>query len=282
LLTVSLFSAFNTAAAQGRGNGRGGGGGGGGEAGWTEQFNDSLEGILARGWRVEHTGSPDSQFGVPGVGLASRTFDRANVAVLASEGALRLKLSIASDASGLHSSGGLVYTQEKYSYGAYEWCARMSSTSATPTGTGIPASGGVSAGFTYANDSQTEIDFEFAHATDSGGRFGPWLYMVNWRNLTPTHTTLWNGDPPGPYHSAFKVYKFVWTRNYIDYYVDGTLLRTHVQNIPRSSAHVMTNHWGTNSSAFGGPATVGERYFYVDWFRYAPPGDAPAALPCGS
>jgi beta-glucanase (GH16 family) len=278
-LIVSLLSALNSAAAQGRGNGKGGGG----DTGWVEQFNDSIDGIIARGWRIEHTATPESQFGVPGVGLASKTFDSANVTVLPAEGVLRLKLSIAADsAGGLHSSGGLVYTAGKYGYGTYEWCARMSSTATTPGGSGVPVPGGVSANFTYVNDSETEIDFEFAHASDSSGRFGPWLYMVNWRNLTPTHTALWNLDPPGPYHTGFMTYRFVWTRNYIDYYVNGNLLRTHVQNIPRSSAHIMANHWGTNSSSFGGPASVGDRYFYLDWFRYTPPRDTPTALHCGS
>jgi len=212
------------------------------------------------------------------VGVASKIFDQTNVEIFPAEGVLRLRLSITPD---LHSSGGLVYTAAKYGYGTYEWCARMSSTSATPAGPGDPLSGGVSAGFIYVNNSQTEVDFEFAHATDSLGRLDAWLYMANWRNLVSTSSSDRNADPPVPYHTGYQIFKFVWTRNYIHYYVNGSLLRIHRQNIPRVSAHVMANHWGTNSDGFGGPAAPGVRYFYVDWVRYTPPGGSAAAIPCG-
>jgi hypothetical protein len=273
-MAISCFAAFHSSAAQGRGGGKGGGGGSGSSP-WIEQFSDAL--IESRGWGIEQTGSPGSQFGVPGFGLASKSFDRSNVLFLA-EGIVRLRLNITSD---LRSSGAMLFTNQTYGYGTYEWCARMSSTSSTPTGAGTPLSGGVSAGFNYTRDSQTEIDFEFAHATDSSGNPGPWLYMVNWRNLVSTYTTRHNSESPGPYHTGFKVYKFVWTRNYIDYYVNGALLRTHVTNIPRASAHVMINHWGTNNANFGGLAQAGERFFYVDWFRFTPPDSDAVAVPCG-
>ena len=280
-LAMFCFVALHTVSAQGQGRGKGGGGGNGGgggrEPGWIEEFNDPD--IESGRWGIEHTGSSDSQFGVPGAELASKTFDEANVEVLRSTGVLSLQLSITSDSFGLRSSGGLVYTRNKYGFGTYEWCARMSSTSETPTGKGVPLSGGVSAGFIYVNNSETEIDFEQAYADDGFGSSRLWLYMANWRNLKPWYTALpadpYLDDPnrPPPY-AGFKLYRFVWARNYIDFYVDGELLATHTTNVPKAAAHVIMNHWGTNSPWFGGEAVDGVRYFYVDWVRHSPPGAA--------
>ena len=281
-LTSFWLGALRPAAAQGRGSGGGGGGAGGGQTGWIERF-DSIPGMLANGWGIEQTGSPDSLFGVPGTGLASKSFDAKNVAIGA-DGILRLKLSIS---NALQSSGALVYTQQIYGYGTYEWCARMSSTatSADPTSpayAGLPLSGGISAGFVYVNNSQTEIDFEQARS----GSLDWFLYMANWANLRPKSSAVKATAMPGnvPTYSEFKVYKFDWKKDYIEFFVDGTSLAFHTTNVPRTAAHVMVNHWGTNNpTGFGGPAQAGERYFYVDWVRYTPLLAIPVGgiVPCG-
>lgn len=288
LLTSFWLCALRPAAAQGRGNGGGNGGGGGdtggGQTGWIERF-DSILGMLANGWGIEQTGSPDSLFGVPGAGLASKSFDATNVTI--PDGILRLRLSISETSpNSFTSSGALVYTKQTYGYGTYEWCARMSSTASSPTTSGEVASGGVSAGFVYVNNSQTEIDFELA-------RFGSldWrLYMANWAGLRRhTYDTVKDEDSlPNDFHASFKVYKFVWTKDYIEFLVDGRSLAFHTTNIPRAAAHVMANHWGTNNpTGFGGEAdtttTKRERYFYVDWVRYTPPFGLPVGgtVACG-
>lgn len=271
-----LFGALGTAVAQGRGNG------GGGDTsaststptGWIEQFSDSIAGIESRGWGIEQTGSPDSLFGVPGTGLASKSYDSANVAI--TNGILSLRLDISQT---LNSSGALVYTKQKYGFGTYEWCMRMSSTATAPTGSGVPVSGSISAGFSYVNNSQTEIDFEQARVKDSAGALNWWLYMANWANRRLWHSAvLANSLPPNPTYAEFKAYKFVWTKNYIDFYVNGSLLATHTTYVPTASAYVLMNHWGTNNpDGFGGPVEPGTRYFYVDWVRYTPPGGSPVS-----
>ena len=171
---------------------------------------------------------------------------------------------------GVISRGGLVQTKTTYGYGTYEWRMRMSSTGSTPTAAGLPVSGTVSAGFTYVNNSQTEVDFESNGADPSS------VSMTNWLNTNPRR------DPTDSQHTssaalvpdataAFKTYKFVWEPGRISYYIDDVLQATHVTNVPRAAAYFMINHWGTDSPWWGGMATVGTtRYFYVDWARFTP------------
>ena len=285
--TAILFVGLGTAVAQRKGNG--GGGGTSTQTGWIEQFNDGD--ITKRGWGIEHTGAVDSQFGVPGVGVA-KSFDRENVAI--AEGILNLKLNLTYSGGTWTSNGALVYTKQTYGYGTYEWCMRKSSTATSPTALSTPdlnkpPSGGVSASFVYVNNSQTEIDFEQAAAKDISGSNGIlywWLYMANWANLRPTYTrwkvTEISGNPNPPY-AEFKTYKFDWKKDYVEFLVNGTKVAFHTQNVPRTAAYVLMNHWGTNSpDGFGGPAEAGERYFYVDWVRYTPPGAQPQPVSGGS
>jgi hypothetical protein len=285
LITMAVLLAFfwlgasHPAAAQGRGNGNGGGGGGGGATGWIEQFSDAL--IENRGWGIEQTGSPDSLFGVPGTGLA-KSFERNNVSF--PNGTIRLTLSLRDESGTLTSRGALVYTKALYSYGTYEWCARMSSTADLPSGAGSLASGGISAGFVYVNNSQTEIDFELARS----GSLDWWLYMANWsglRRLTSSAEPA-TASAPNDFHAGFKIYKFVWTKDYIEFFVNDRSLAFHTANVPRTSAYVIMNHWGTNSpSGFGGPADTSkpDRYFFVDWARYTPQFGLPVGgtVSCG-
>jgi len=91
--------------------------------------------------------------------------------------------------------------------------------------------------------------------------------MTNWVGTaleqysdTPLQT------PPA---AGFHRYKLVWSPNEIDYYVDGVLVSTHTKDIPQVPAYVMINHWGTNSTGWGGRATVDvSRYMYISLFTY--------------
>jgi len=172
---------------------------------------------------------------------------------------------------GVISSGALIYSVAKCGYGTYEWTMRMSSTATSPTVTGFPVSGSVSAGFNYVNNSQTEIDFEFSALTSDR------LWMVNWLNTRPrtaptadeeTATSLASFFPYNGVHT----YRFVWAPDIITYYVDGVQRGApHTTNVPSTAAYIMINYWGTNSSGWGGPATLNApRYFYIDRFSYTP------------
>lgn len=178
--------------------------------------------------------------------------------------------------AGFISDGAEIYTRKTYGYGTYEWTMRMSSTATTPTGSGSPVSGSVSAGFIYVNNSETEIDFEFPGYEASAPHPSDTLYMVNWLNPSPSSAPT---DSEETYSTAtglnvastFHAYKFVWQAGSIQYYVDGALTTTHTTNIPSAPAHFMINHWGTDNVNWGGTGTANvTRYFYIQSVSYTP------------
>ena len=121
--------------------------------GWEDYF----EGIELHGrWTIEYQGRPGQLFGAPGY-LANKHvgyYDKDNVTL--NQGALSLRLTqVEGNGDEVISWGALIFTQEKYGYGTYEWKMRMSSTAlpTDPYGPGSPKSGSVSAGFIYVNNS---------------------------------------------------------------------------------------------------------------------------------
>ena len=169
------------------------------------------------------------------------------------------------------SRGGQVLSRQTNGFGTYEWRMRMASVSINASDTsGASVSGGVSAGFAYINNSETEIDFEFA------GHIANTAFMANWKNTRPQNdplasqsTVSWT--PLYGISQQFHTYKYVWTRRSIEFYVDGVLKAAHSSNIPTAPAYFMMNQWGTNNPNWGGTATVGTtRYFYIDWVRFTP------------
>jgi endo-1,3-1,4-beta-glycanase ExoK len=179
-----------------------------------------------------------------------------------SKGMLCLKLQQQQGSSGVMSVGGELQSLTTYGYGTYEWVMRASSTSSTPTGTGTVVSGQISAGFSFVNNSQTEIDFEIE------GQNPNTVWMTNWISTSQKqYSSVFLASPDANFHH----YKFVWVPGKIDYYVDGKLVSTHTSNIPSSPAYIMINHWGTNSTGWGGPATIGvQRYLWISSFTYTP------------
>lgn len=172
--------------------------------------------------------------------------------------------------NGIISRGGMIYTSETYGYGTYEWRMRMSSTATSPLGTGSGVSGSVSAGFIYVNNSETEIDQEFA------GHKPETLFVTSWLNPDPSTDPTANDVttvelPAFGINSESRTYKFVWEPGRVTFYVNDVPQATLITNVPSAPAHFMINHWGTNSLWWGGRATVGvSRYFYIDWVRYTP------------
>lgn len=174
---------------------------------------------------------------------------------------LCLKLKQQQGGNGVISTGAELQSKQAFGFGTYEWVMRTSSTSATPYGEGSAVSGQISSGFTFIDASTTEIDFEIE------GQNPDTVWMTNWLGTalkqysdTPLQT------PPA---AGFHRYKLVWSPSEIDYYVDGVLVSTHTEDIPQVPAYVMINHWGTNSTGWGGLATVGvSRYMYISSFTY--------------
>jgi endo-1,3-1,4-beta-glycanase ExoK len=179
-----------------------------------------------------------------------------------SKGMLCLKLQQTQGSSGVLSVGGEIQSLTTYSYGTYEWVMRTSSTSSTPTGAGKAVSGQISAGFSFVNNSETEIDFEIE------GQNPNTIWMTNWISTSQKqYSSIFLASPDASFHR----YKFVWVPGKIDYYIDGVLVATHTSNVPSAPAYILINHWGTNSTGWGGVATINiERYLYVSSFTYTP------------
>lgn len=213
---------------------------------FEEHFNEGA--INTNVWVV-------SNWGAPGGG----TFSPANIDL--SQGLLRISLTQTKNSNGSISSvGGELQTKAAYGYGTYEWVMRMSSTSPTRSGYGQVVSGQISSGFTFINNSQTEIDWEVE------GQYPNQIEMTNWKGLNAQQYTSSVLQSP---EAAFHRYTFVWSASSIVFYIDGKKVSTHTQNIPSAAAYVMINHWGTNSTSFGGLATPGvERYMYVSSFKF--------------
>lgn len=220
-------------------------------------FSDTFDaGVLDPSkWLASNGFAPGS---ISGVNYGS--FVPANVDL--SKGMLCLKLQQTQGSSGVLSVGGELQSLTTYGYGTYEWVMRASSTSSAPTGAGTAVSGQVSAGFSFVNNSETEIDFEIE------GQNPDTVWMTNWISTTQKqYSSVFLASPDANFHH----YKFVWVPGQIDYYIDGKLISTHTLNIPSTPAYIMINHWGTNSTGWGGLATIGvERYLYVSSFTYTP------------
>ncbi len=214
------------------------------------------------------TGALDASKWLASNGLAPGTISGLNYGsfvpgnVDLSKGMLCLKLQQQQGSSGVMSVGGELQSLTTYGYGTYEWVMRASSTSSTPTGAGAVVSGQISAGFSFVNNSQTEIDFEIE------GQNPGTVWMTNWISTSQKqYSSVFLASPDANFHH----YRFVWVPGKIDYYIDGKLVSTHTSNIPSAPSYIMINHWGTNSTGWGGHATVGvQRYLWVSSFTYTP------------
>jgi len=176
------------------------------------------------------------------------TFDPMNVSV-GSE--LVLSLTQTQNGSQVLSSGSEVMTQQKFTYGTFEFTSRVA---------GV-YSGSITTGFLYAPNSETEIDMEQV------GNKADAVDCTNWRGVSNFQDTQVFGFDQGNSHD----FKIVWQPGYVDWYVDGQLVVHHTQAVPSVAAPFLFSAWGTNKSTWGGMATIGPtRYMYVSSFKYTP------------
>jgi hypothetical protein len=74
--------------------------------------------------------------------------------------------------------------------------------------------------------------------------------------------------------TGFNYYGLIWSAGRIAYYLNGIFQGTNTKNIPTPGTGsnipgIDINHYGCNSSSWGGKATVGTaRYCYVQSVRY--------------
>ncbi len=122
--------------------------------------------------------------------------------------------------------GAEVRSAGRFGYGAYE--ARLK----TPT-----APGSISAFFLYelVRKGNDEIDIEIFN--DGSRR----IWFTTWvADVETNHTEhLLPFDPAADYHE----YRIEWTRGLVRFLVDGVVMETFTQNVPRAKMHVFANAW---------------------------------------
>jgi endo-1,3-1,4-beta-glycanase ExoK len=182
-----------------------------------------------------------------------------------SSGMLRIKVTQTyTSGGGISSVGGELQTKQKFGFGTYIWRFRASSTSSTPNGSGVAVSGQISSGFIYINNSQTEIDSPEIEGQNPGE-----IWWTTWLGVSKKQWT--ETQAPFAPEKGFHHYKCVWTPTSIKFYLDGVLVSTHTGVVPQVPAYAMINHWGTNSTGWGGLATPNvTRYMFVRSFAYIP------------
>lgn len=198
-------------------------------------------------------------------------------------GMLRLALSQPTASS---SSGAEILSAKAQGYGTYEFCVRFGSTATTPTGPGSAVSGGVSATFLMSENNGGGSGYVEIDAPEVEGNH-PWAEYDNWFNSDSGGNTepsggkfVSQGAGSDSYlsvpdiASAFHFYGLIWSPGRIDYYLDGVLQGSDTSNIPTPGSGGNTpgidiNHYGCNSSGWGGSATVGvTRYMYVSSVKF--------------
>jgi beta-glucanase (GH16 family) len=191
------------------------------------------------------------------------TFSPANVALENGELVLTLTQTLNPDGS-VSNSGGEVSTVREFSYGTFEWVARMASAN------GVPVSGNVSAVFLYKVDSSsgfaTEIDFE------QRGDHPTSIDLTTWeRHALASRET--NSVPLAGQFDGYHTYAFSWQPSAVTFTIDGVVVQQFYRYIGSiQPVPAFINLWGTNSPDWGGNATAGTVRMYVKSFRYTPAG----------
>src|SRR3984957_10962348 len=215
-------------------------------------------------WIMATYKSPDSASGInSGTYMVS--------AIDFTQGMLRIAVRQYVTADGIESLGGAILSKELFGFGTYDFEMRMSTLSPTPQGDGASSSGAVSSGFIYYNKSESEVDLEFLGNENA-------MWVSSWRNPDPKHdpTPLYKTSDkmadPG-LATRFRHYSLVWTSGTVDVYIDGTRVAHQTEHVPRTPAHIILQHRGTNSNKWGGVAALGvERYFFVRSVKFTPVG----------
>lgn len=233
----------------------------------TPRFSDDFSAgkLDTSKWEIATYQSPDSK---PGINQGRYVADAIDFAA----GMLRIKVTQQETKGVVQSFGGAIISKDRFGFGTYEFTMRMSTTAPSPNGLGKTLTGAISSGFLYYNNSETEIDLEFLGNDNA-------IHITNWQNPTPSHAPA--GDVKQTQEvseqflgTQFRKYTLVWVPGSVKVYIDGALVVSHNQHVPRSAAHIILQHRGTNSNEWGGTAEVGvTRYFYVKHVSFTPIAD---------
>jgi len=145
----------------------------------------------------------------------------------------------------------------------------------------VPESGQISSTFIIdyvGGSSVTEIDAPEIEGLSARSNNIEWDIWKNGVSTVPSPEFNVLANP----EAAFHIYKFVWQPASITFYIDGTLVSTGTSGIPSAPAVIDINFYGTNSSGWGGNATVGvTRFMYVNSVSFTPLSVGPPAPALG-
>lgn len=166
----------------------------------------------------------------------------------------------------VNSNGAELRSLFNMGYGTYTFDMRAASTSSTLAEAGSAVSGQISSGFTYLNlpvPSATEIDFpEIEGQTPN---------IAEWTNYVGAGNQQASTNPVTTPDQLVHNYEMTWSPGQVIYGIDSTQLSVHNLNVPIMPAPMLFNLWGTNSTGFGGLATLNiQRNMFVQNFSYTP------------
>jgi beta-glucanase (GH16 family) len=205
-------------------------------------------------------------YGPGTVGNLTSLYDPANVDF--SQGMLRIALVQTNPKQGqIVSTGGEIRSIRRFGFGKYGFTVRIGTTSSTPNGPGSSVSGGVTGLFSYYNNSQTEIDFEFL-GSEPGN-----TYVTSWANRSQKKSPVFNQQTKvANLSDGFHRFEYVWKPGSIEFYIDGKFVGVHTKNVPSAPAFICIDHWG-NNRRWGGTATFKTpRYIFVKNVTFTPLG----------
>jgi len=208
---------------------------------WTE-CQDSPNGLWSKlSWLWDHSGDNPPW---------TCAIDPENV--WTSESNLVLRVPESSSGS---RGGQIVSKRQNYYLGSYRARIRTSS---------IP---GTVNGFFYYLSDESEIDVEIL----SNENDQHLVHFVTQPSSVPGAHKIYNlGFDPS---LAFHEYRFDWHADRIEFFVDGSPVKTINVNVPSVPGRLMLNHWTGNPGWGGGPPSL-ETFMYVDWVAYIPFGVA--------
>jgi beta-glucanase (GH16 family) len=198
-------------------------------------------------------------------GGSNVTFSSGNISL--SGGDLRMELTQPTEGT---STGAEITSILSFGYGTYQFSMRAGSTSPTSSGEGTTESGQISSTFIIHNPppsyaSITEIDAPEIEGLSARNDDIEWTVWKNSNATDPTPEYNVVNNPEDGFHT----YKFVWSATSVKFYIDGVLKSTCTSGIPTIAAVIDINFYGTNSTGWGGLATVGvTRYMYVNSVKF--------------
>lgn len=160
---------------------------------------------------------------------------------------------------------GFIYVKKLFSYGSYSARIKVSDTP------------GVVASFfacteinnIFSDGTHDEIDFEFLPSRPHSVLFTTWRAATGEEGgrQTPTHNSFYWQDPSFDIRE-WHVYRFDWSPDKVEFYIDGIKKWTSKRAIPRRLMQIALHLYTIDTWEEVGFPPKGEAYQWTDWVEY--------------